>query len=106
MSLSTNIDHLSARRLPNPWAFPTLSVEQVAMVYGISRGTAYKAVRTGRIPSLRLGARRLVIPTIAVWRSLGLDPPPPPAAREERVDETNDSGNAKGPRLRTRRGPE
>jgi excisionase family DNA binding protein len=40
----------------------TLTVDQAAKLLGISRGTAYQAVRQGQIPSLRLG-RRLVIPT-------------------------------------------
>ena len=39
----------------------TLTVEEAAEVLGISRGLGYELVRTGELPSLRLG-RRLVIP--------------------------------------------
>jgi excisionase family DNA binding protein len=39
----------------------TLTVEQTAKLLGIGRSTAYELVRTGDIPSLRLG-RRIVVP--------------------------------------------
>lgn len=39
----------------------TVSVEEAAEMLGVSRGTAYNLVRTGDIPSLRLG-RRIVVP--------------------------------------------
>lgn len=58
--------------LPAPQDTPTLTVEQAAEALGISRGSAYEAVNRGEIPSLRIG-RRLVIPTAALWRMLGLD---------------------------------
>jgi excisionase family DNA binding protein len=38
-----------------------VSVEEAAVVLGISRGLAYELVRQGVIPSIRLG-RRLVVP--------------------------------------------
>jgi len=38
----------------------TYSVEQAAKRLGISRSLAYDSVRTGAIPTLRLGARVLV----------------------------------------------
>jgi excisionase family DNA binding protein len=38
----------------------TLTVEQVAKVLGISRGSAYEAVRVGQIPSIRMGRRLLI----------------------------------------------
>ena len=38
-----------------------LSVEESATALGISRGLAYQLVRTGEIPTIRLG-RRLVVP--------------------------------------------
>ncbi|MFP5255153.1 MAG: helix-turn-helix domain-containing protein [Acidimicrobiia bacterium] len=49
----------------------TLTVEQTAKVLGIGRSTAYDLVRTGDIPSLRLG-RRLVIPAAALADALDL----------------------------------
>ena len=39
----------------------TLSVEEAAMALGVSRGTAYEAVRSGQLPTVRLG-RRLLVP--------------------------------------------
>ncbi len=39
----------------------TMSVEQAAMALGVSRGTCYEAVRSGQIPTVRLG-RRLLVP--------------------------------------------
>jgi hypothetical protein len=41
-------------------------------VFGISRASAYEAVRNGQIPSITIGRRR-VVPTAAVRRVLGLD---------------------------------
>jgi excisionase family DNA binding protein len=40
----------------------TLTVEQTAKLLGIGRSTAYELVRTGDIPSLRLG-RRILVPS-------------------------------------------
>ncbi len=40
----------------------TVTVEEAAQLLGISRSCAYECVRTGQLPSIRLG-RRLVIPT-------------------------------------------
>ena len=39
----------------------TLTVSQAARLLGISRALAYDLVRTGEIPSIRLG-RRIVVP--------------------------------------------
>jgi len=47
----------------------TLTVPEVAALLGISRGTAYEAIRLGQIPSLRFG-RRVVIPKAALQRLL------------------------------------
>lgn len=43
----------------------TMTVTQTAAVLGISRTTAYECVRSGSIPSLRLGGR-ILIPTHAL----------------------------------------
>lgn len=48
---------------------PVLTVEQCAELLGISRYLAYKAVRQGEIPSLRIGYR-LLIPRVALDRLL------------------------------------
>ena len=45
------------------------SVVEVAALLGIGRSKAYELVRSGTIPSLRLG-RRIVIPKLALSRFL------------------------------------
>jgi excisionase family DNA binding protein len=57
---------------PDPSVQPTMTVEAAALVYGIARASAYEGVRTGEIPSIRVG-RRILIPTAAVRRQLGLN---------------------------------
>lgn len=46
-----------------------LSVKAAARILGLSRASAYEAVRTGQIPSLRFG-KRIVIPRAALNRML------------------------------------
>jgi len=53
-------------------ALPTLSVDQVAFVLGISRGLAYTSVQANEIPSIRLGGR-VLIPVPALKKLLGED---------------------------------
>jgi excisionase family DNA binding protein len=58
-----------------------MTVDETATVLGISRSTAYDQVRTGAIPSIRLG-RRIVIPTANIRKMLrldGVDAETPPA---------------------------
>jgi excisionase family DNA binding protein len=47
----------------------TLTVPEVARLLGVSRMTAYTAVREGTIPSIRIG-RRVLIPRAALYRLL------------------------------------
>lgn len=47
----------------------TYSVAEVAAQLGISRNSAYEAVRLGEIPSLRFG-RRIVVPAAALEQLL------------------------------------
>lgn len=47
----------------------TITVEEAARVLGISRGSAYEAVRRGDIPTIRIG-RRLIVPVAALERML------------------------------------
>jgi excisionase family DNA binding protein len=49
---------------------PMFSVEEVAAILGVGRGTAYQCARSGEIPSLRLG-HRILIPRTALVRMLG-----------------------------------
>jgi excisionase family DNA binding protein len=55
--------------MPDPVEKPTLTVEEVAEVLGVSRSTAYDAVKTGQLPVVRINARWL-IPTAALQRWL------------------------------------
>lgn len=52
--------------LLNPATNPTLKVEDLARVLSVSRSTAYSYVSRGVVPSLRLSARKTVIPTQAL----------------------------------------
>lgn len=47
----------------------TLNVDELALLFGVSRGSAYKWVRENKIPVLRLG-RRLLVPKVALDRML------------------------------------
>lgn len=44
----------------------TLTIDQTAKLLGISRGSVYEGVRAGRIPSLRISPRRIVVPRAAL----------------------------------------
>jgi excisionase family DNA binding protein len=47
----------------------TMTVEEAAVMLGISRATAYDAVSRGEIPCLRIG-RRILIPKVAMEKLL------------------------------------
>jgi excisionase family DNA binding protein len=47
----------------------TISVEEAATVLGISRGSAYANVKTGAIPTIRIG-KRLLVPKAALEKLL------------------------------------
>ena len=46
-----------------------MTVEEAAVILGISRATAYDAVSRGEIPCLRIG-RRILIPKVAMEKLL------------------------------------
>lgn len=46
-----------------------LTVMEAAKELGISKGSAYEAARTGKIPTIRIG-RRLIVPRAALDRML------------------------------------
>jgi excisionase family DNA binding protein len=48
----------------------TVSVREAASILGIGTATAYQAVKEGRIPSIRLGEKRIVVPIAALDRML------------------------------------
>jgi excisionase family DNA binding protein len=50
---------------------PTVSVEDAGKILELSRGSAYRAARTGELPSIKLG-RLFRIPTAKLREMLGL----------------------------------
>lgn len=52
---------MPARPLPNPMREPTISVQRAAELLGISRGSAYEAVRCGQVPNIRIERRPAVV---------------------------------------------
>ena len=48
----------------------TMTVEEAGEALGISRATAYLLARTGGIPVIRLGERRLVVPKVQLEKML------------------------------------
>ena len=49
---------------------PTISIEESALLLGISRSAAYRAAKAGQLVTFRVGRRRLV-PTAPLLRMLG-----------------------------------
>jgi len=47
-----------------------VSVEAASRILGISRGLGYALARSGGLPTIRLGARRIVVPRAALQRML------------------------------------
>jgi excisionase family DNA binding protein len=47
----------------------TLKIEEAAKVLGISRNTAYDAVKSGQLPTVKIG-RRFLVPKAALERML------------------------------------
>ena len=63
--------HKSGQVIPDPKTTPTLRVPEVAAILGVSRDTAYQAVKCGELPVIRLrGALR--VPTAALLAMLGV----------------------------------
>jgi excisionase family DNA binding protein len=58
--------------LPDPKTEPTVTVDRAAGIVGVSRASAYEAVRYGQIPSIRIG-RRILVPTAALLRLLAAE---------------------------------
>lgn len=52
---------------------PTISVEQTALYLGVSRAYAYQMAREGHLPTIKLGTRRIRVPTAALLRMLNGD---------------------------------
>lgn len=65
--------------LPDPRLEPTLSIVRAGRLLGVSRNTAYEAARSGQIPTIPVGRRRLV-PTVKLLELLGVTSPTDRAA--------------------------
>ncbi len=62
--------------LPETTERPTLPVwPDTGRILGLSKQSTYEAVARGEIPVIRIG-RRLLVPTAALRRLLGVDLPP------------------------------
>jgi excisionase family DNA binding protein len=48
----------------------TLNVDQAARMLGISRGLAYEMAKQNRLPIIRCGHRRILVPRAALERML------------------------------------
>jgi excisionase family DNA binding protein len=54
---------------------PTVTVPEAAAILGVSKASIYRAARSGTFPIVRVQSR-MVVPTAALARLLGLDGPP------------------------------
>jgi excisionase family DNA binding protein len=52
---------------------PTVSVEQAALLLGVSRAYAYQLTRTGELAAITLGEKRLRVKSASLLRVLGED---------------------------------
>lgn len=57
----------------------TMSIEEAAKVLGVGRNFCYELAKTGQLPTIRLGTRRLVVPRIALEKMLETVDAPPKA---------------------------
>lgn len=57
--------------VPDPADQPTMTIEEVLPILGISRAAAYRAAAAGDIPTLRIG-RSIRVPTAALRQLLGM----------------------------------
>lgn len=48
----------------------TVSVEEAGRILGYSRNTAYDAAKSGELPTIRLGGRKIRVPRVALQRLL------------------------------------
>jgi hypothetical protein len=50
----------------------SISVETAGRAFGLGRNSAYRAVKEGQLPSIRIGAK-IVVPTAPLRRMLGIE---------------------------------
>ena len=51
----------------------TVTVEEAGRIIGVSRGSAYEAVKRGEIPVIRIG-KKIRVPKAALERLLNVEP--------------------------------
>ncbi|MDP0399220.1 MULTISPECIES: helix-turn-helix transcriptional regulator [Tsukamurella] len=52
---------------------PTVSVPRAGQYIGVSKAYAYQMAREGRLPTIRLGERRVRVPVVGLLRLLGAE---------------------------------
>ena len=63
-----------ADRVANLAELPlSITVEHAGSILGLGRSQAYAAAMRGDIPTVRIGDRKLVVPTAALIRKFNLD---------------------------------
>jgi len=63
---------MSSNSFPDPEQTPFVDVIEAGRLLGVGREAAYNAVRTGEIPSIRVG-KRLRVPVAALRRLADLE---------------------------------
>jgi excisionase family DNA binding protein len=63
----------TVRHVPDPSERPTITIDEVCPILGLSRSATYQAASNGEIPTIRIG-RRILVPTAALRRMLQLEP--------------------------------
>lgn len=48
----------------------TITVEEAGIILGVSKPIAYRLVKEGKMPALKLGPHKFVVPIIALQRIL------------------------------------
>jgi hypothetical protein len=73
------------RSLPDPDDEPTIPIQRAGLILGISRSSAYKAAREGRLPLIEVSATRRMVNTAEFLERYGLRRTRPPE-KETRPD--------------------
>jgi excisionase family DNA binding protein len=71
----------------------TITVEDAAVLLGISRGLAYEAARRGELPVIRLG-RRLLVPRARLLELVGAQKSAKPALAGSQASRERDGEEA------------
>lgn len=59
--------------LPDPATRPVLDIPEAGAYLGLSRLQAYRAAKSGLLPTVQISERRWKVPTAALRKMLGLD---------------------------------